>query len=227
MAIIHVILQDKGGVGKSVVAALLHQGLEALGYEVRGYDTDSVNGTFAAYGAFNASRVEIVLPGGGISREGVDGLLNTLADTPDGVHAVVDNGAASSAALTAFFAEYGIPTALKDKGHRVCLHTVLVGGPGHDEAARHATRLPNVFPETPIIGWINPCFGEVRVSAALSFFAFLAVPGATGIQEKCLARLYAGRQTFREGIRTASICEKAYLRRYWDAFFDEFGKIPW
>ena len=55
MAIIHVILQDKGGVGKSVVAALLHQGLEALGYEVRGYDTDSVNGTFAAYGAFNAS----------------------------------------------------------------------------------------------------------------------------------------------------------------------------
>ena len=227
MATIHFILQGKGGVGKSIVAALLHQGLEALGHEVKGYDTDSVNGTFAAYGAFNASRVEVVLPGGGISRQGTDELLNTLADTPDGVHAVVDNGAASSTALAAFLAEYDILTALGDKGHCVYLHTVLVGGQGYDEAARYAARLLSDFSGTPIIGWLNPCFGDVRVNAALSFFAFLAVPAATGIQGHCLARLYARRQTFREGIRTAPICEKAHLWRYWNEFFSAFSKIPW
>ena len=50
---VHFILQGKGGVGKSFVAALLAQHYQANGRgAVVCVDTDPVNATFSGYGAF-------------------------------------------------------------------------------------------------------------------------------------------------------------------------------
>ena len=48
---IHLTLQGKGGVGKSLVAAVLAQYLKSAGRDVRCIDTDPVNRTFAQYAA--------------------------------------------------------------------------------------------------------------------------------------------------------------------------------
>jgi len=45
MATIHFILQGKGGVGKSLIAALLAQYLHGRGLEVYCFDTDPINAT--------------------------------------------------------------------------------------------------------------------------------------------------------------------------------------
>lgn len=45
MATIHFIQQGKGGVGKSMIAAILYQVLRHLGKEVVAFDTDPVNAT--------------------------------------------------------------------------------------------------------------------------------------------------------------------------------------
>ena len=46
---IHLTLQGKGGVGKSLVATVLAQYLREKGKDVRCIDTDPVNRTFAQY----------------------------------------------------------------------------------------------------------------------------------------------------------------------------------
>src|SRR5262249_42734009 len=47
--IIHMSLQGKGGVGKSLVAAILSQYLGSRGQDVHGIDADPVNHTFSEY----------------------------------------------------------------------------------------------------------------------------------------------------------------------------------
>src|ERR1700730_19270604 len=56
---IHLTLQGKGGVGKSLVASVLAQYLRDKGREVRCIDTDPVNRTFAQYGALAADRLNL------------------------------------------------------------------------------------------------------------------------------------------------------------------------
>jgi CO dehydrogenase nickel-insertion accessory protein CooC1 len=56
---IHLTLQGKGGVGKSLVASVLAQYLRDKGKEVRCIDTDPVNRTFAQYGALAADRLNL------------------------------------------------------------------------------------------------------------------------------------------------------------------------
>jgi CO dehydrogenase nickel-insertion accessory protein CooC1 len=54
---IHLTLQGKGGVGKSLIASVLAQYLRQTGLDVRCIDTDPVNRTFAQYAALNADRL--------------------------------------------------------------------------------------------------------------------------------------------------------------------------
>ena len=56
---IHLTLQGKGGVGKSLVASVLAQYLRGKGKEVRCIDTDPVNRTFAQYSALGADRLNL------------------------------------------------------------------------------------------------------------------------------------------------------------------------
>ena len=51
MSTVHLILQGKGGVGKSFIAALLAQYLQEKGVAVRCFDADPVNSTLASFPA--------------------------------------------------------------------------------------------------------------------------------------------------------------------------------
>jgi CO dehydrogenase nickel-insertion accessory protein CooC1 len=56
---IHLTLQGKGGVGKSLIAAILAQFFQNSGRDVRCMDTDPVNRTFAQYAALSADRLQL------------------------------------------------------------------------------------------------------------------------------------------------------------------------
>ncbi|WP_033480350.1 ArsA-related P-loop ATPase, partial [Xanthomonas phaseoli] len=57
---VHITLQGKGGVGKSLVASLIAQYLRQSDKDPVCVDTDPVNATFSAYEAFNARRLELM-----------------------------------------------------------------------------------------------------------------------------------------------------------------------
>ena len=60
MANVHMILQGKGGVGKSFIAAVLAQYMNAMDKKPLCIDTDPVNATFHGYKALNVHKLEIM-----------------------------------------------------------------------------------------------------------------------------------------------------------------------
>src|SRR5207245_11588286 len=74
---IHMSLQGKGGVGKSLVASILAQYLQSGNQKIECIDTDPVNRTLSQYKAVNASRLEL-LRNGNIDPRGFDALIERL-----------------------------------------------------------------------------------------------------------------------------------------------------
>ena len=89
---VHLSLQGKGGVGKSLVASVLAQYLRHRGEDVRCIDTDPVNQTFSQYTNLGAVHLRL-LDQGRIDPRAFDQLMERLL-TEDGVF-VVDNGAST------------------------------------------------------------------------------------------------------------------------------------
>src|SRR5690242_4065096 len=74
---IHLSLQGKGGVGKSLVASILAQYFRNRGRSIQCIDTDPVNRTFAQYAGIEACRLELIREGS-IDVRGFDTLMERL-----------------------------------------------------------------------------------------------------------------------------------------------------
>lgn len=234
MATIHFILQGKGGVGKSMVAAFLYQALQQSGKTVRGYDTDPVNSTLAGFKEFDVSTVQI-MEDGNINPRKFDNLLESLMDAPEDAHAVVDNGASSFVALGAYIEENGVLPLLTNAGHKVFLHTIVTGGQAMPDTLKGLVHLAKFFSETPLVVWLNPYFGEIVMDGrqfedfasykeySSQFHALIRLPkGNKTLIGKDLEELLAKRQSFEAGINGSSthIMVRSRLKRYWDNLFE-------
>jgi CO dehydrogenase nickel-insertion accessory protein CooC1 len=60
---IHIALQGKGGVGKSLISAILSQYLSSRGQDVHGIDADPVNQTFSEYGGLAVECLNLLKEG--------------------------------------------------------------------------------------------------------------------------------------------------------------------
>lgn len=161
MSAIHIILQGKGGVGKSLVAALIAQHLNAdsgAASNVFCADTDPVNDTFARYDAFGAKRIKILNSNQNIDSRVFDGLIEKLLEH-DG-DAVIDNGASTFIPLSAYLVENHVIDLLQGAGKVVYIHTVLTGGQAMDDtmAGLHSLLTSQ---NAPVVVWENEFFGPV------------------------------------------------------------------
>ena len=66
---IHISLQGKGGVGKSLISAILSQYLLSKGHDVVGIDADPVNQTLSEYRGLAVSRLNLLKDGSVDQRE--------------------------------------------------------------------------------------------------------------------------------------------------------------
>src|SRR4051812_12685787 len=116
MSKIHVILQGKGGVGKSVAAAFLAQYKISKGQELVCVDTDPVNATFHGYKALNVRRLQI-MEADEIDPRNFDALVEIIAASTGDV--IVDNGASSFVPLSHFLISNRVPELLTEMGHEL------------------------------------------------------------------------------------------------------------
>ncbi|WP_297895180.1 conjugal transfer protein TraL [uncultured Desulfovibrio sp.] len=229
MATIHFIQQGKGGVGKSMIAAILYQVLKHLGKTVVAFDTDPVNATFFGFKEFEVTRLDI-LKNGDIDPREFDSLINTIADLPQETHVIVDNGASSFLALNSYIQDNDVLGIFSEGGHNVFLHTVITGGQAIGDTVLGLRSLALGFPKTPIVVWLNPYFGEISIDGKpfegfkvyqefhQQFQAILAIPqGNKATICKDLEILFAKRQSFETGINSSqSIVMRSRLGRYWN-----------
>lgn len=162
MATVHFIQQGKGGVGKSVIASFLYQVLRHREKDVVAYDTDPVNATLLGYKEFKVVPIDIVRQGQ-VDARAFDELLEGLYSLPEGSHAIVDNGASSFLALGNYIKDIGLIQLLEEQGHHVYFHSVVTGGQAIGDTISGLKVLADGFAPTPIVVWLNPFFGEIRL----------------------------------------------------------------
>ncbi len=91
---IHLILQGKGGVGKSFIASLLQQHFIGRKLKPLGIDTDPVNATFAGYKALKVERLKI-MSGSNVDPSTFDVLMEQILEADENSVFVIDNGAST------------------------------------------------------------------------------------------------------------------------------------
>jgi hypothetical protein len=164
---VHLVLQGKGGVGKTYVASLIAQYLREKGEPVGCLDTDPVNASFAAIPALAAEPVDLLIDDR-INVDEMDGMVERLL-TED-THFVIDNGAASFVPLSRYLVENGITGLITAGGKGVVVHTVITGGPAMLETAKALAAVLEQFPETvELVVWLNEFFGPVVTEGGQEF----------------------------------------------------------
>jgi len=162
MATIHMVLQGKGGVGKSFVAAAIAQYLRDCAQSVPlCIDTDPINKTFLGYRALEVRALEL-MDGTEIDPRRFDTLFEQILSAGSDQHIVVDNGASSFVPLADYLLSAEVPKLVQAHGHRLQLHSVITGGQALWDTLEGLKSLLELFPDVPLFVWLNPVHGKVQ-----------------------------------------------------------------
>ena len=158
---IHLTLQGKGGVGKSLVASILAQYFMDNGREVRCIDTDPVNRTFAQYKGFSADRLNLRDEHNRIDQRAFDVLMERFL-TEEAATFVVDNGASTFLPLWHYLLENNALAYLRQHGRKVYVHTIITGGQALLDTLNGFNELAQTTEERNIVVWVNEYFGRIE-----------------------------------------------------------------
>jgi hypothetical protein len=156
---IHLSLQGKGGVGKSLIASILAQYFRQKGHDVQCIDTDPVNQTLAQYRALRAHHLEL-LQDGQVDQRRFDVLLERIL-TEEAVF-VVDSGASTFIPLWNYLLENDVMQVLRQAHKRLYVHTVVTGGQALLDTLKGFRSLAESTSDRNVIVWINEYFGRVE-----------------------------------------------------------------
>lgn len=160
MANVHMILQGKGGVGKSFVASTLAQYKISKAQATRCIDTDPVNATFHGYKALKVQKLAI-MDRDEINSRNFDSLVELIAASKDDV--IIDNGASSFIPLSHYLISNQVPSLLKEMGHNLIVHTVITGGQALLDTVSGFAQLASQFPSQALfVVWLNPYWGAIE-----------------------------------------------------------------
>jgi len=158
---VHLTLQGKGGVGKSVVSAWLAQHQRSKDREVLCIDTDPVNRTLGAYACLGAIELPL-LESGEVNKRGFDLLIDHLLGH-DG-EAVIDAGASTFLPLSRYLLTQGVFEVLGEAGREVFIHTVIAGDQALQTTLDAVRLMAENFPDAArLVVWLNAYFGPIAI----------------------------------------------------------------
>ncbi|MCG7556059.1 MULTISPECIES: conjugal transfer protein TraL [Pseudoalteromonas] len=160
MAKIHMILQGKGGVGKSLCCSLLAQYTQSLNVPALCIDTDPVNATFTGYSKLDVKKLDI-MEGDEINPRNFDLLIEWIAQT-DKENVVIDNGASTFVPLAHYMLSNEIPELLASMGHELIIHTVVTGGQALVDTINGFAHVTRQFSLSKVVVWLNCYWGEIE-----------------------------------------------------------------
>lgn len=160
MSRIHLVLQGKGGVGKSMVAATMAQYKLSRGEQLLCIDTDPVNATFSGYRMLNVQWTNL-LDGDEINTRHFDAVIEWMLAAERDV--IIDNGASTFVPMSHYLLSNQVPALLQEMGHELVIHTLITGGQGLLDTVSGFAQLASQFPpECPFVVWLNPYWGAIE-----------------------------------------------------------------
>ena len=158
VATVHLVLQGKGGVGKSFVSSILAQYFRTKSAPVHCLDTDPVNATFAQYRRLDAEHLK-VLKRGIVNEKEFDVFVQRVCKG-QGVF-IIDTGATTFVPLWNYILENQILEFFRAHERRAFVHSVVTGGQAMTDTLNGLERLTQTTSEKNVIVWLNEYFGEV------------------------------------------------------------------
>src|ERR1700722_17716837 len=156
---VHLILQGKGGVGKSIVASWLAEFLIGRGQPVRCLDGDPVNRSLGQIKALNVEKLDLLNDEGVVERTRYDALINRFL-TEEAVF-LVDSGATAFLPFWTFIVESEVIATLRSAGRGVYIHIPISGGDMLNDTLLGFKTLAETAAEKSLVVWVNEHFGQV------------------------------------------------------------------
>ena len=156
---VHLVLQGKGGIGKSVIASWLGEYLLKRCKKVHCIDGDPVNRSLTQYKSLNAEKLDLVNEEGLIVRMRYDALLERFAGENGAF--VVDSGSTAFLPLWSYIVETEVVRVLREAGRKLYVHCVVSGGEMLSDSLLGFDTLARSTPDRNVIVWINEYFGPV------------------------------------------------------------------
>lgn len=235
---VHLSLQGKGGVGKSLVASIMVQYLLARGEQVQAVDTDPVNQTLSQYKSLPVQPLKLMRDGG-VDQRKFDALLERLL-TEAGTF-VIDSGAATFIPLWYYLLENNVFECLRKSGRRLLVHSVITGGQALHDTLSGFNQLGETTQERNLVVWSNEFFGLVKDAEGTPLPEMAAyrkhapkVLGMVSIVKRTqdtfgrdVEEMIAMKLTFDEAIRNGkfSIMAKQRLKIVRDDLFDQLEAL--
>lgn len=227
MGCIHIMLQGKGGAGKSRTCANLHEYFLHNDVPVIGMDTDPVNHSYTNYKEFGVKFISIM---NGLAFDGrkFDAFMDAAVVLPEIAHAIVDNGASSFFPFCEYAIECGAIERLEEEGHKVVLHSVVTGGGGMLDTCAGVATLAQNFPDNEIVVWLNHKDGPIVIDGSgfetfvvykeynNHFRAVIEYPHVSNITTMDLIEHYARHQSFDATINSSlNFMVRHRVKKYW------------
>ena len=156
---VHLIVQGKGGIGKSLTASWLAQYLQAKGRKLRGIDTDPINPTFAGYAGLPVVHVRFTDAAMNVDKRQFDAFMDILIEHDGDM--VVDNGASSFLAVMHYMIENNVVAELESAGKKVMIHSPIIGGQGMKETLNALETILECLPANVVV-WENEWLGPIQ-----------------------------------------------------------------
>lgn len=160
---VHLALQGKGGVGKSLIASVLSQYFVSKERALHAVDADPINQTLAEYRALRVERLNL-LKDGNVDQRVFDTLMERIL-TEIGTF-VVDTGASTFIPVWHYLLENKALDFLLARGRHVFVHTVITGGQALGDTLNGFDQLAQTTVQRNLVVWLNEYFGEVKQEGA-------------------------------------------------------------
>lgn len=159
---VHIILQGKGGVGKSLISSLMAQYFNEHQRSTLCIDTDPVNHTFAGYKELKVESI-VLLQDKNINTRNFDSMIeHILKDDVEQI--IIDSGASTFLPLASYLANNDIPHFLQESEISLNLHTVVTGSQGTADTINGMNSLVETFKnQANIYVWLNSYFGAIEI----------------------------------------------------------------
>ena len=158
---IHMVLQGKGGVGKSFIATIIAQYKIHQGRSPLCLDIDPVNSTFTGFKALNVQHIN-VMENDEINPRHFDKVMETIAIS--NIDFIVDSGASSFVPLCHYLRSQHVPVLLQEMQYQLVIHTVVTGGQAFMDTINGFAHLAEQFAASaaPFVVWLNSYWGPVE-----------------------------------------------------------------